>query len=174
MSSKSTSVRRAVWAGGVVVAWWLGVGLLSRVTGPSADVWTERLFTIGLALTYLACWFGLSASSASASSGSSHWAMPRHIQLRAIGTSLILVVLIALLELPAAFGLLSYAGILETTAVTDAFIADAALSFRRPPGAAWTGQVRSLCSAGAACSLFLAMNRQPGQTCSRASRAVCG
>jgi hypothetical protein len=69
--------------------------------------------------------------------------MPRQIQLRAIGTSLILVVLVALLELPAAFGLVSYAGLLETTAVTDAFIADAALSFRRPPRAAWTGQVRS-------------------------------
>lgn len=143
MSSESTSARRAVWAGSVVVAWWLGVGLLSRANGPSVDAWTERLFTFGLALTYLACWFGVSGSPASASSGSSPWAVPRPIQLRAIGTSLVLVVLVALLELPAAFGLVSYAGLVETTAVTDAFIADAALSFRRPPGAAWTGPVRS-------------------------------
>ena len=148
MSSESAPVRRTVWAGSVVVAWWLGVGLLSRATGSSVDLWTERLFTLGLALTYVACWFGVSGSSASASSRSSRWAMPRHIQLRAIGTSLILAVLVALLELPAAFGLLSYAGILETTAVTDAFIADAALSFRRPSGAAWTGRVRSDLSSG--------------------------
>jgi hypothetical protein len=69
--------------------------------------------------------------------------MPRRIQLRALGTSLTLVIVIALLELPASFGLVSYAGLLKTTAVTDAFIADSALSFRRPPGASWTGRVRS-------------------------------
>lgn len=74
--------------------------------------------------------------------------MPRRTQLRALGTSLTLAVVLGLLELPAAFGLVSYAGLVETTSLTDAFIADSALSFRRPPGASWTARVRSDLASG--------------------------
>ena len=140
MSPAHPSLQRATVSAGLVVAWWVGVGLLSRGTGPEANVWTERLFLGGLVLTYGACWFGGSGWS---SPWASTWSMPRRTQLHAIGTTLTLVVLVALLELPAAFGLVSYAGLLEATAVTDAFVADSALSFRRPPQASWTGRVRS-------------------------------
>ncbi len=140
MSPAHPSFQRTALSGCLVVTWWVGVGLLSRATGPWADVWTERLFLGGLVLTYGACWFGGSGWS---SPWASPWSMPRRTQLRAIGTTLTLVVLVALLELPAAFGLVSYAGLLEATAVTDAFVADAALSFRRPRHVSWTGRVRS-------------------------------
>ncbi len=39
-------------------------------------------------------------------------------------------------------GLVSYASILEATAITDAFVLDAELSFRRPSGQSWRGEVR--------------------------------
>jgi len=39
--------------------------------------------------------------------------------------------------------MISYASLLNATAISDAFVADADLSFRRPPRFSWTGHVRS-------------------------------
>ena len=38
-------------------------------------------------------------------------------------------------------GLVSYASLLQATAITDAFVLDAELSFRRPSGQSWRGEV---------------------------------
>ena len=122
--------RTAAWVS-VVVIWWVFAGLLSRST--ISFTWTELCFGIGMALTYVALWAIVTIWST---------VPPRQALLRALATTGIFVVLLVLLVLPAIVGLVSYASILEATGITDAFVSDAELSFRRPGGQHWTGQVR--------------------------------
>ncbi len=105
--------------------------LLSRSTVSYG--WTELCFGTGLALTYVALWAIVTIWSR---------VQPRQALLRALAATLTLVVLLVLLELPVIFGVVSYASILEATGITDAFVSDADLSFRRPAGQHWTGQIR--------------------------------
>ena len=127
------SVRRiALWLS-VVATWWVFAALVSRAA-LSGTFWTEISFGAGVALTYVAVW----AIVARCSKGS-----PRRVLLRALATAVTFAVLLVLLELPAMVGLVSYASLLDATAITDAFVADAELSFRRPARFSWTGRVRS-------------------------------
>jgi|MDTC01.1.fsa_nt_gb hypothetical protein len=124
--------RTALWLSTAAI-WWVGAGLVSRATTPFVRSWTEFCFGAGLALTYLAFWAIVMTWS---------MASPRGVLVRALATTGTLAVLLALLELPATLGLLSYASLLEPTGITDAIVSDAELSFRRPPGQSWTGHVR--------------------------------
>ena len=119
----------ALWLA-IVAIWWVVASQLSRVAGSSARYWTEICFGVGLLLTYVAIW-AIVAS----------WlrAPPRRVLLRALATTGTLCALVLLLELPAMVGLVSYAPLLEATAITDAFVDDAQLSFRRPSRQSWAG-----------------------------------
>ena len=125
--------RSYLWFAALVV-WWVVVSQVSRAEGPGARLWTEVGFGVGLALTYVAAWaIAMDWSSASSRQGT----------FRLLATTSTIVVLLILLELPAMVGLVSYAAFMERAAVTDAFVADSDLGFRRPAGFSWTGQVRS-------------------------------
>ena len=93
---------------------------MGRIARPVASC-----FGAGLALTYVALWAIATIWSR---------ASPRQTLLRALATTATVAVLLVLLELPAMVGLVSYGSILEATAITDAFVADAELSFRGPSG----------------------------------------
>ena len=113
--------------------WWLLTFLISRATIPAVRTWTEPCFGAGLALSYLAVWAVVVAWSHSS---------PRRVLLRALATTGTLTLLLVLVELPATVRLISYAPLLEQTGITDAFVADVELSFRRPANVTWTGQVQ--------------------------------
>ena len=133
MTLDPRSVQRTAFWLSLVTTWWVFAGLVSRAALFSGTFWTELCFGAGLALTYVALWAIVTIWSRSS---------PRQALLRALATSAPLAVLLVLLELPAMVGLVSYASILEATAITDAFVLDAELSFRRPSGQSWSGEVR--------------------------------
>ena len=124
--------RTALWLA-IVVTWWVFAALLSRTAPFAGTFWTETCFGAGLTLTYVALWAIVTIWSR---------ASPRRVLLRALATTATFVVLLLLLELPAVVGLVGYASLLGPTGITDAFVADAELSFRRPAHQSWTGQVR--------------------------------
>ena len=133
MPPAPSSVRRtAVWLS-IVTTWWVFASLVSRTALFAGTFWTEICFGAGLALTYVALW-----------AIATIWSRvpPRQVLLRALATTATCVVLLVLLELPAAVGLVGYASLLGPTGITDAFVDDAELSFRRPAHQSWTGQVR--------------------------------
>jgi len=120
--SGATAVRRtATWLS-MIATWWVLAGLLSRTELPSGRLWTEIGVGLGLVVTYGALWAIVRVWSTAA---------PRRLALRAIATTGTLAVLLVLLELPATVGLVSYASWLHPTAITDAFVLDAELSYRR-------------------------------------------
>ena len=133
MSRNATTVRRtALWLA-LVAVWWALAAQVSRATVPFVRAWTEVCFGAGLALTYVAVWaLAMTWSTAS----------PRQVLLSVLAFTGTLAVLLLLLELPATVGLVSYASLLAPTGITDAFVVDAELSFRRPSRQSWTGQVR--------------------------------
>ena len=132
MADPAAIRRTTLWLS-IVAIWWVLVGLMSRTALFSGTIWTEICFGGSLALTYVVLWAIVTIWSR---------ASPRRVLLRAIATTATLAVLLVLLELPAMVGLVSYASVLEATAITDAFVSDAELSFRRPSGQSWSGQVR--------------------------------
>ncbi len=125
------AVRRlALWLS-IAIIWWLLTRVVSRATNPAVKAWTEPCFGAGLVLSYLAVWAVVAALS---------HAPPRRVFLRALATTGTLAMLLTLLELPATVGRISYAPLLGYTGLTDAFVGDVELSFRRPGGVTWTGK----------------------------------
>ena len=106
---------------------------VSRTTGSSAQVWTELCFGAGLALTYVALWVIVMSWSR---------ASPHHVLLRSLATTATAILLLVLVELPALVGLVSYASLLDTNGISDGFVSDTELSFRRPPRQSWTDSIR--------------------------------
>ena len=125
-------VRHSAFWLSIVATWWVFAGLVSRAPLFSGTFWTELCFGAGLTLTCGAFWAIVTIWSR---------ASPRQALPRALATTTTLAVLLVLLELPAMVGLVSYASLLQATAITDAFVLDAELSFRRPSGQSWRGEV---------------------------------
>lgn len=121
----------ALWLS-IAAMWWLLTGLVSRATTLAVRTWTEPCFGAGLVLSYLAVWAVVAAWS--------RRAPPSRVFVRALSTTGALAMLLTLLELPATVGLINYAPLLGYTGLTDAFVGDVELSFRRPASVTWAGQ----------------------------------
>jgi hypothetical protein len=133
MTSDAAAFRRtALWLSSVALCWVMA-GLMSRSALPSAHHWTELGFGLGVAVTYIALWAIVAVWTT---------ASPRQVLIRALATTGTATVLLGLLEMTAMLGLMSYASLFQPTGLTDSFILDGELSFRRPPGQSWTGRVR--------------------------------
>jgi hypothetical protein len=121
-----------------IAAWWLAVAWISRQAAPWAIESTDPAFAAGLAWTYVGLW---SVAVVQASNR-------RAMGYRALAVTLSCALGLAILEAPAMAGLMDYS---RTRAAltgdwngpaTD-FVLDHELSFRRPPGARWSGWPRS-------------------------------
>ena len=134
MTQDPAAIRRTAFWLSIMATWWIIAWYLSRAGGTSAQFLTEVCFSTGLAVTLV----GLCAIAAIWSRTSL-----RQVIVRAIVTAVTTLALVIFLELPAMVGLVSYASLLDTTTITEAFVADAELSFRRPKDFSWTGPVRS-------------------------------
>ena len=115
--------------------WWALIGVVTRVPEPALRVWTDAAIIAGLAGAYVTVWVVVRHRSGRTR---------RWTAVRALATALTLTVLLSLLELPAMLGLVSYTLVADPDQrLTDAFVADSDLAFRRPPHFSWTGPVRS-------------------------------
>ena len=121
------------------VACWGATAWLARDLRPQAIRLTDWSIFFALATSYASAWWGVAVWSR----------VPRRdTAVRAIATTLVGVVLLLLLELPALFGLLDYARILsaatgEWSGPATSFVTDAELVYRRPPHVSWSGRPRS-------------------------------
>jgi hypothetical protein len=122
----------------IALAWWGATAWLARDIRPAAIAWTDRLFTAGLLVTYVALW-AIARDRA---------VRRREMLFHAIGVTLVLTVLLVILEIPAALGLLDYR-IMARAALDEPyeprvnFVNDRDLGFRRPAKISWSGRPRS-------------------------------
>ena len=117
---------------------WGAAAWLARDLRPWLANLTGIVFGAALFLTYLCLW-GLAVSSSRE---------PRRMLLKAISTTLVLSVLLAIIEIPAAIGLLDYSYLFgrlagDWTGPATLFTADLDLGFGRPPHVSWEGRQRS-------------------------------
>jgi hypothetical protein len=118
----------------IVAVWWVFALLATRTRLASGTLWMEAWIAAGLALTYVALWAIAALSSRFP---------PRQFLLRGLATTGACALLLLVLELPALVGMLNYASLLNTTSISEAFVVDSDVSFRRPPLFSWRGHVRS-------------------------------
>ena len=133
--------RRGLWTSLVlvpVVALWLFTAWISRDDRLRAILVTHALFALGLLSTYLAAW-----------TVAAIWTRGRRrlVVFRAILTTVVLLVLLVLIDVPAYLGMIDYGSHWER--VTGAwrgparsFVADPELGFRRPPNLRMSGRPR--------------------------------
>lgn len=135
---------RALGAAALVAALWLGLALMARGVLPGSPELVTRLFVVALPAT----WAGLWAVAVLAGRAR------RLMLLRGVAATLSAVLVLAVLELPAALGLLHWTILFrratgEGTDYGTAYVYDAELAFRRIPGLAWTGRPQSDVEQGA-------------------------
>jgi len=134
--------RRRVRAVLVFVAfaalYWGAVAWLSRDLRLWAIASTDVAIAAGLVLTWAGGWWLAGA-----------WrGEPRATAIRALATTIVGLVLLALVEVPALFGRLDYSQLMsaalgEWRGPSTAFISDPELVYHRPPHELWSGQPRS-------------------------------
>ncbi len=138
---KSRTTARLVLSAVLVVALlgqWGGTAWLARDVRPRAIEWTGTCFALCLAATYLGAW-ALAVI----------WARDRRCMLfRVVAATGLLLVLVLILELPAATGLVNYGRIFNLlagggTEPARMFVEDPDLGYRRPPHQAWAGRPRT-------------------------------
>ena len=117
---------------------WAAAGWLARDLRPEATRLAEITFGVALPLSYLCLW-GVAIRLSRA---------PRVMLLRALFTTLVLTVLLAIVEIPAALGWIDYSYALarlsgEWTGPETIFVTDLNLGYTRPPNVHWEGQPRS-------------------------------
>ena len=122
----------------VIAATWIVFALLSRDMFPGGTQWINVALATALVATYGGVW-------ACAIVASCH---RRRTLVKALATSLLLVILIALLESAAALRLVHWTLIFQTLAgegvdYRTAYMLDERLSFRRIPGLRWSGRPAS-------------------------------
>lgn len=114
---------------------WVALALLARDLMPGHRSWINPAFAATLFTTYVGAWLAAIAASA----------LPRRMLLRALATSSVLLLLIAIAELPAMLRLIHWNLIFRTLAqeggdYKTAYVLDEQLSFRRIPGLHWSGR----------------------------------
>jgi hypothetical protein len=114
------------------------LALMGREVVPGSIALADRLFAVTLLITWVGLWICAIAVSRA----------PRRMVFRAVGTTLVVLVLLALLELPAALRRVHWEAVFrgltgEGRDYGAAYVHDAELSFRRIPGLSWSGRVRS-------------------------------
>jgi len=122
----------------MAVAVWGTAAWLARASQP----WAGRLSDVAVALALLLTYVAGFASSALVSR------VPRLVPLRAAATTLTLLALVLLGELPALFGLVDYGRLWsvasgEWTGPATSFVSDPVLAWSRSPHLTWSGRPRS-------------------------------
>ena len=128
----------ALAAAALVAALWTALALMAREGVPGGWELTARLFAVALPLTWVGVWAVLVLASRRS----------RPMLYRGIATTLSVLLVLLVLELPAALGLLHWTILFrratgEGTDYGTAYVYDAELSFRRIPGLSWTGRPQS-------------------------------
>jgi hypothetical protein len=121
-----------------VSTYWAATAWLARDLRPWAIELTDVAIVAGLVLTYAAAWWLRAAWRGDA----------RATAIRGLATTIVALVLLALVELPALFGRLDYSQLLsaalgEWRGPSTAFVSDPELVYHRPPHELWSGQPRS-------------------------------
>ena len=122
-----------------VIGWWVATAWLSRDIRPWTIQCTGLFFGIGLALSYIVAWSIIVVGTKT---------QRRRMLLRAIGTTIILTIMLSIIEISALVGLLDFSHLFslvsgEWSGPSTNFIKDRKLSFRRPPNNFWSGRPRS-------------------------------
>lgn len=122
----------------VVILPWIGVASLAYEVVPGSIALTDRLFAVALIATY----FGLWACAIFVGRNG------RLMLIRALGTTVILVLIVLILELPAALKWVHWTVIFrgltgEGRDYGTTYVLDQELSFRRIPKLSWTGRPAS-------------------------------
>jgi SGNH hydrolase-like domain, acetyltransferase AlgX len=118
--------------------YWAATAWLARDLRPWAIRLTDVAIAVGLVLTYVSVWYSVAV-----------WRRAgRATAVRAIATTLVGLVLLSLLEVPALFHRLDYAQVLSTIlgewrGPATAFVTDPELVYHRPPHEFWSGRPRS-------------------------------
>jgi hypothetical protein len=128
----------SVLALALVVVPWAVLALMGREVIPASIELTGRLFALTLVLSYVSAWLLAIAISRTR----------RLMIYRALATTLVAVVLVSILELPAALHRIHWEAVFrrltgEGRDYGAAYVHDAALGFRRIPGIRWSGRVLS-------------------------------
>jgi hypothetical protein len=122
----------------VVILLWISVILVAHEYLPGSIGFTNALFGVALVATYFCCW-----SLAAIASNS-----PRLMFIRAVATTLVVMMSLLILELPAMVKLVDWSFVMqklsgEKHSYTTTFIADKDLAFRRIPNLHWSGRPSS-------------------------------
>ena len=122
----------------VVILPWIGVALMAYEVVPGSIALTDRLFAVALVATY----FGLWACAIFVGRNA------RLMLIRALGTTVILILIVLILELPAALKWVHWTVIFrglsgEGRDYATTYVLDQELSFRRIPKLTWTGRPAS-------------------------------
>ena len=124
---------------GVILALWVATVLLARELLPGPAAWVDRFFATALAATYLGGWV-VAVTLAR---------LRRVMLFRAVGTTLTALLVIAILEVPAAGKWLHWSLVFSSLSgegaqdYTSSYMLDSALSFRRIPNRHWTSRPQS-------------------------------
>lgn len=130
--------RRLLWGAftlGAIALPWAALALLSRDIVPGGRTWVDPLFAATLIVTYVGAWIASLVLSRS-----------RHrVLLRAVTTTLGIVLALAVLELPAVFRWVDWTIVFrqvqgEALDYQTAFVRDVDLAFRRVPGLRWSAR----------------------------------
>ena len=132
---------RAVGASTIVIAMaapWFGLALLSRDVLPGGEAWILPLLGVSLVATYVGGWLLFWFISRSR----------RLMLMRAVATTLAVITILLMLELPAALHGVHWALIFRDLSgegfdYASAFVLDEEIGFRRIPGFRWSGRPRS-------------------------------
>lgn len=128
----------AVVALAVTIIPWTSVILVAHEYLPGSISFINGLFGVTLVATYVGCW-----SLATVISNS-----PRLMFIRAVATTLVVVMCLLILEVPAMLKLVDWSIVMrmlsgETNSYTADFVADKDLAFRRIPNLHWSGRPAS-------------------------------
>ena len=132
----------------LVLTLWVTAGLMAREIIPGSAQRADQLFAAALGATYVGAWVIAAALAQT----------PRLMVFRAVGTTITAVLIVAILELPAAFKWLHWSLVFRSLAgegthdYMTSYVRDPELSFRRIPGLYWTARPHS------------DFERQPGST----------
>ncbi len=128
--------RRLLWVTftlGAIALPWVALAFLSRDIVPGGRNWVDPLFPATLIVTYVGAWIALLVLSRS----------HHRVLLRAVTTTLGIVVALAMLELPAVLRWVDWTIVFrqvqgEGLDYQTAFVGDRNLTFRRVPGLRWS------------------------------------
>jgi len=134
--------RRLLVAGTVailILGLWVSAALMAREILPGTTRLVDRVFVAALLSTYLGGWTIAVVLAR----------LQRMMLFRAVGTTITAVLILALLEVPAAFKLLLWSLVFRSLSgegaqdYMNSYLLDPELSFRRIPGRRWTAHPRS-------------------------------